>query len=336
MAGRIIKCVSLLDIPGLSIARGMMENVDFVHKFGRNPDVDSGGGFEAIWNGGGDYTGHNAIVAETLEVFSSSDNDVGSLLSSGTATGGSGTTLEDDDATFVSDGGAIGDVVINDTRVSHGHITAITETKITVLQMDEEEDNEEGDAYRLVTEASAGAGIVELYNLLDNDFIQQPNEYVILNGTTPVDTIGQYIRADRAHCHSGSNNVGTITVRQKTTTANVMIVMPTGYSATMLAAFTVPAGKRAYITSWFAGLAGKTQADCNIRLLVSAVNDAPQVKEEFAISGAGNSYVQRDYIVPKNNIAQRSDIKIMADSDAVNTAIAAGFDLVLVGEGKSG
>ena len=313
----------------LSVARGDVQAIGAINKFGMNPDIDSGGGFEAIWNGGNDYTGHNATAAETLEIFSSSAADVGSLVATGTATGGSENTLVDDNATFVSDGVAVGDVAINDTKISHGHITAVTETQLSFLQMDEEDVNEEGDTYRIATDTSSGSGLIELYNLLDGDFVQQPNEYIILNGTTSVETSGQYRRADRAHCHSGVNNVGTITVRQKTTPANIMIVMPIGYSSTMVSAFTIPAGKRGYITSWFAGLSGKTQANCTVRLMIGAVNDAPQVKEEVAISGAGTSYIQRKYDVPKNSIPQRSDIKIMADSDSVNTAVGAGFDLIL-------
>lgn len=64
----------------LEVAQGLVPGVGFVHKFGRNPDIDLGGGFEAIWNGGGDYTGHDATAAETVEVFSSSatDNSAGS------------------------------------------------------------------------------------------------------------------------------------------------------------------------------------------------------------------------------------------------------------------
>ena len=44
-------------------------------KFGRNPDLDSGSGFEALWNGGGLYTGFDATAEETVELFSSSAND---------------------------------------------------------------------------------------------------------------------------------------------------------------------------------------------------------------------------------------------------------------------
>lgn len=64
-------------VPYLEIAKGSISGVDFVHKFGRNPDIaNAPGTFEAIWNGGGDYTGFDATQAEILEVFSSSTADV--------------------------------------------------------------------------------------------------------------------------------------------------------------------------------------------------------------------------------------------------------------------
>lgn len=47
-----------------------------ITKYGRNPDIDTADGFEVVWNGGGDnYTGFNAVNAETFEIFSSSTED---------------------------------------------------------------------------------------------------------------------------------------------------------------------------------------------------------------------------------------------------------------------
>ena len=56
------------------VYRGLGE-YSAVHVGGLNPDVDAGSGFECVWNGGGPYTGHNVVVAEPLEIFSSSASD---------------------------------------------------------------------------------------------------------------------------------------------------------------------------------------------------------------------------------------------------------------------
>ena len=58
----------------LAIAKGHVQEHINLHKFGRNPSCANGSP-EAIWNGGGVYTGHNAVAAEILTVVSSSGND---------------------------------------------------------------------------------------------------------------------------------------------------------------------------------------------------------------------------------------------------------------------
>ena len=73
----------------LEISKGDIAGVDFIHKFGRNPDIPNAvGTFEAIWNGGGDYTGFNATSPEVIEILSSSAADV-----SGTGVGAHTLTL---------------------------------------------------------------------------------------------------------------------------------------------------------------------------------------------------------------------------------------------------
>ena len=59
-------------------------------------------------------------------------------------------------------------------------------------------------------------------------------------------------------------------------------------------------------------------------------NDVFQVQEEFSLQGAGSSYVHRSYTIPKNHIPERTDIKIMADTDTNSTGVASGFDIVLL------
>jgi len=57
------------------VAQGNVPGMAILHKFGENPDIDSAGGYEDIWGGGGHYTGQDATAAETLELFSSDAND---------------------------------------------------------------------------------------------------------------------------------------------------------------------------------------------------------------------------------------------------------------------
>ncbi len=59
----------------LEVPRGNVPGMTQVNKFGRNDDIDSGSGYEAIWNGGASYTGHDATGAEVVEVVSADAND---------------------------------------------------------------------------------------------------------------------------------------------------------------------------------------------------------------------------------------------------------------------
>lgn len=316
----------------LEVKKGNVAGHSMVNKFGRNPDIDIASGFEAIWNGGGDYTGFDATAVEAIEVLSSSANDTGTLVSNGTATGGSATTLVDSGADFVSDGVAVGDLLINDTLIDHGVVTVVAVTTLTVVRMRGASINASGNTYRVATPASTGVSVVRLDFLLDSNYAET-SEYVILNGLTGVNTSRSFLRNSRIKCIKGgsnNSNVGTITSRQSVTTANIFAVLPIGNNQTMIAAYTIPAGKRAFIMGWFATLSKKQTAFSNVRLIMRDLNELFQVKEELTVSSAGSSYFYRQYIALKEVIQERSDIKIMADSSANDNGMAAGFDIMLI------
>lgn len=312
----------------LAIQDGKIPGKSFVHKYGRNPDVDIASGYVAVWNGGGDYTGHNCITAELLATSSSSAADSGTLASSGTATGGSKTSLVDSAATFVSDGVIVGAVIINDTKLDHAIVIAVTETTISFLTMQNMTIVEETDVYRIAIKASTGAPVVRLDALLDGNLANETSEYIILNGLTAVDTVSAYRRHSRAKIHGG-DTAGVITTKQKVTVANITMVMPIGYNSTMMAAYTIPADKKGLFKTWFAGKAKKQTSFSNVRLMIRPVNDVYQVAEEVTVASTGTSVVLRDFPIPKEGLAPMTDIKIMADTDTNDNGVAAGFDIVL-------
>lgn len=237
------------------VALGLIPGVKSIHKYGRNPDIDVISGFEAIWNGGGEYTGFNAVAAEI----------------------------------------------------------------VTVVSSDAADDS-----------AGTGARTIKLFGLDTNGFEQ--TEIVTLDGATPVDSVKEYLRLDRAKCMtagSGGTNAGVITIRQKTTTANIFAVLPIGYGSTMIAAYTIPAGKVGLYDAWFSSFAGKTTADCNVRLNKRESGGCWQVQEEHTLRSAGSSAFPREFKVPKDGLPALTDIYVSADTDANDTGLAAGFDLKL-------
>lgn len=235
-------------------AKGGTLNTSMGIFFGRNPDIDVGTA-EDVWGGGGDYTGFNATGNENISVVSSDVNDTGSVLESGTASSGSRTSLGDTSATFVTNSVSVGDILLNDTQGIHGIITSVTETELTFSQMNggnpvTRYQNNSGDTYRVVEATSTGAAVVKISLLQDEDNVPQTDAFVVLNGTTPVTLTGNYMRGRRGQillAGSSGGNEGTITANQSVTTANVFFVMPAGFNQTVIAAFTVPAGKVAII-----------------------------------------------------------------------------------------
>ena len=243
----------------IEVARGNVSGQSIINKFGRNPDIDNAGGFEAIWNGGGAYTGHNAVVAETVEIFSGNSVD---------------------------------------------------------------------------NAGGTGAQSVRVWGL-DANYAQQTEDVTLhaTDGTIAVDTANTYIRLDRCKvltAGSGGANAGALTARQKTTTANIFMVLPIGYNQTMIAAYTIPAGKTGYLLAWFAATSGKTNADANVRIRMREFGEVFAVKEELTIKAAGSSYTQRHYDVPKNSLSEKTDVFIEADANANDSGISAGFDILLV------
>lgn len=313
----------------LEVALGFHPGYSIVNKYGRNPDIDTADLFAALWNGGGDYTGQDPIDAETIEVFSSSTVDAGTLLSSGTVTGATLISMTDSGATFSTDTVAAGDVLINDTKHDHAIVVAVTETKLTFVISFHNTRWDVGDTYRVATKASTGTPVIKMQYLL-TDTYHEEEEYLILNGQTAVDTVGTYIRHSRAKCHGG-DNAGAITARQKTTTANITMVMPATYNSTMIGAYTLPVGKRALAVSWFTALAKKQSAFSNVRLMFRPVNDVFRVAEELTLSSTATSFVPRVYTLPKDEaLFVGSDIKMMADASADNMGVAGGFSVLLV------
>lgn len=241
---------------GLNVQLGLVAGVSVVHKFGRNPDIDISSGFEDLWNGGGDYTGFNATVAETVEVFSSDTNDT--LLGTGART-------------------------------------------VVLIGLD--------------------ANLVEQTETLE------------LNGTTPVNSVNQYLRLDRSlvlTAGSSGKNAGEITMRQNVTIANVFVVIPTGGNRTLIAAYTVPFGKVGYVTSIFAALSKKKDTFCNIQAFARFPGSVFQIVEWFTLSASGTSYVSRNFKIPLNGIPAGTDIKLSADTSQNGSGVAGGFELILV------
>jgi hypothetical protein len=313
------------------VALGNVSNYTSDSKYGRNPDIDTTTFPEDVWNGGGDYTGHNPTANENLETFSASANDAGSLVSSGTLTGGDDSTAVDTGATFVTDGVAVGDLLVNDTQGIHGVITSVdSETQVTVFDMRDGEigeyTNKSGDTYRIATTSGTGAAVVKWGKILNSDFEKQTEVYIIMNGTTGVTTTGDFYRLTRGRvvlAGSGGGAAGDITARQATTTANVFAVMPSTASNTLICADTVPADQTYLIESVSVAItrASGAAGSANVSLRTRPFGEVFTSKRSYEPSTGGPV---DENLVGGIPVSTGTDIKIRVDSVSDNNTIATG------------
>lgn len=181
------------------------------------------------------------------------------------------------------------------------------------------------------TAAGSGARTFRITGLDSSYNVIQ--EIVTLNGVTPVTTSQTFLRAHTAQVlTSGSSNAafnaGTITVRQSTTTTNVMLVMDIGTNQTNCSAYTVPAGYTAYMQQVHGSVRGSTSATCDGAIYVRAFGASPRLRRPFDIS---TNAPLSDSIYGGIPFSEKTDIVLRISATSANNAdVAAGYDLILV------
>jgi len=316
----------------IEVSKGNIPGHSIINKFGRNIDVDTAAA-EDIWDVGGTFV--EPTTARTHDLTSSAAADAGTLVSSGTATGGSITSLVDTGADFVSDGVAVGDMVVNDTNIEHGTVTVVAVTTLTIHQMETDSSksrtpNASGDAYRVITPASTGASAIKI-NGLDLLFVEQ-SEFIILNGVSNVATASTYRMIHRMFvlgAGSGDANAGNITATAQTD-ATVTAQISTGINQTLMAVYMVPANKRALILCYHCAIDALTATGAADAFLLSkGFGGVYRTRHVGGVIAAGTSHFH--HVFPSDvTVPACSIIKLRAAVTANNTDISGGFDILLV------
>jgi hypothetical protein len=317
------------------VEKGNIPGHSTIHKFGENPDIDTASGFETIWDGGGVYV--PPTTGRIHDIASTSALDAGTVVSSGTAIGGSTSTLIDTGATFVTDGVAVGDILLNDTKFSFSFVAAVAETNIIVfpamregLKSNETDGNEPGDSYRVVKDASTGAAIVAIAGLSDIPALAEQSEFIVMNGVTNVPTSLTYLRQFRmrALAADSTDTVGTITSTAQTDgTITAQII--NGNNQTLMAVYTVPLGKTAYLNTWWSSISKKQAAISQINLRAGQLLGMGYILQNRALISTGSSEFTYTPKAPIR-IPGGIDIWVEADTNTNDTSVASGFDLLLV------
>lgn len=324
----------------LDRARGFLPGQSSIKKFGENPTLTSGV-TETIWDATGTY------VAPTQprlhNVVSSSTADDGTLITSGTADDGcDDTCLIDAAGLFQTNNVAIGDWCLNDTNMTLGVVSSIpSETEIRfdsilgapgkMRRPDNGLDgtaNATGDSYRIARDASTGAGVFWIQGL-DEVYLEQ-EEFVILNGQSIVATLKTWARQHRARIFSSLQQfaVGTITSTAQTD-GTVTCQVIDGNNQTLMAVYTIPADKNAYLNHWDVKITGSVSGSAIGAVRVGTLNGVGYIIDRFAVNTNGTSSVSEsddEYdILPGG-----SDIWMEATAGTPNLSMAARFTVILI------
>jgi hypothetical protein len=129
------------------------------------------------------------------------------------------------------------------------------------------------------------------------------------------------------------SNVGYITATAATDGTVTAQINP-GNNQTLMAIYTVPAGRTAFMTNYYSSIIGAAGANKTSDLSLFVKPDADQatavwqLKHIVSKNTTGTSYLIQSF-KPYFTITEKSDIKLQTTSDTNNTIVAGGFDLVL-------
>jgi len=156
---------------------------------------------------------------------------------------------------------------------------------------------------------------------LDANYDEQ-TEIVTLTGATAVATTNTFIRVFRMTYDA--ENVGDITARVTSGTGTVVAQIDAGYSQTLMAVYTIPAGFTGYLTTLDATIDGTKT--CQV-LMYHRLTGKP-----FRIAHVAESdgHYRYDFNAPLK-LPAKTDVDIRVDQVSGNDArVTANFDIVLI------
>ena len=186
--------------------------------------------------------------------------------------------------------------------------------------------------------ASTGATSITVYGLTSWT-TAEVSEVVVLNGTTPVNTVNSYVIIHRMIATASATttavgiNAGTISATAATD-ATITAVISIGQGQTQMAIYGVPSIQTFYLKRFAAAMNDSTAAtriDMQIR-----VNPNPNTqllgfinKNDLELSNQGSSSVSVSYDIPLK-FAGPCIIKVQGIASAADVDCSAGFDGYLV------
>lgn len=159
---------------------------------------------------------------------------------------------------------------------------------------------------------------------LDENYNEVSEEFTVSSSGTVTGT-QTFKRVYRAFCTAGGvTNTGNINVQRGATT---VLRITAGKGQTLMAIYTVPRGKTAYILQGACTVEANADATGNMFVRYFG-QDTFRIGHSFEVSGAGGQYFYK-FGVPIQ-IPQKSDIDVRATVRSNNARITAAFDILLL------
>ena len=179
------------------------------------------------------------------------------------------------------------------------------------------------------TSAGTGARTVEIEGL--NSSWAVITETVSMNGTTNVTTTNSFLRVYRVRVVTAGStgvNEGTITCTN-TTSSNVIgqiSLGSSGFGQSLMALYTVPAGKTAYLINFDFSSSKDNEHTFRIMVRDNTVTDAAWNTKEFASARGGFNDFRKLSI---QKYTEKTDLDFQAIASAASAA-SGGFELILI------
>jgi hypothetical protein len=174
---------------------------------------------------------------------------------------------------------------------------------------------------------------IEVQGLDSNwDLVVQTVDLNASDTTTPVTLGTPLIRAFRMRVLSGTVIDQPIRLHNDAEDQDYAI-MSAGNNQTLMAIYTVPSGKTAYITGYYAvinpGVGNPTALSISLWGVDNVRSYAKQLKHQVGLDLDFTAHIQHDFN-PYYAFTERSDIYITASPTGAAADVTAGFDLILI------
>ncbi len=175
-----------------------------------------------------------------------------------------------------------------------------------------------------IANASDNGKVVTVLGL-DNDFNEVSDTFTLSSTATVAGTVS-FRRVFRAYISTGTNNVGDVNF---TKNGSDVLRITAGKGQTLMAIYTIPAGKTAYL---YRGVAtAQSSADGSGNMYVRFWGQSAfRIAHTFEVSGSGGQY-DYDFSFPIR-IPEKSDIDVRITTRSNNGRYTSAFDLLLLTE----